>query len=94
MKNQILALSLSVVSLGTFAQKAEIKAAEKAIKKQDFTGAIASLNAAEKLIANADDKYKGKFYFLKGKAYAANKDYKSAATAFENLFAFKYQLPI
>ena len=36
MKKQILALSFGVVSLGAFAQKAELKAAEKAIKKQKW----------------------------------------------------------
>ncbi len=89
MKKQILALSLGVVSLGAFAQKAELKAAEKAIKKQNFNEAISSLSAAEKLIANADDKYKSKFYFLKGQAYASKKDYKTAADAFNSLIAFE-----
>ena len=62
MKKQILALSFGVVSLGAFAQKAELKAAEKAIKKQNYSEAMASISAAEKLISNADDKYKCKFY--------------------------------
>ncbi|WP_435263556.1 tetratricopeptide repeat protein [Tenacibaculum sp. nBUS_03] len=92
MKKQIIALSLGLVSLGTFAQKSELKAAEKAIKKQEFNSAIVSIDAAEKLIANADDKYKAKFYFLKGKAYAAKKNYKVAADAFKNLFDFEKQV--
>ncbi|MGG8497097.1 tetratricopeptide repeat protein [Tenacibaculum sp. TC6] len=89
MKKQILALSLGVASLGAFAQKAELKAAEKAIKNQDFNGAISSLSAAEKLIENADDKYKSKFYFLKGQAHASKMDYKTAADAFNTLLAFE-----
>lgn len=89
MKKQILALSMCVVAFGSYAQKTEIKDAEKAIKKQNFDAAITSLTAAEKLIGNADDKYRGKFYLLKGKAYVAKKDYRTAADAFQNLFAFE-----
>ena len=37
MKNQFIALSLGLMSLGAVAQKSELKEAEKAIKKQDFT---------------------------------------------------------
>jgi tetratricopeptide (TPR) repeat protein len=92
MKKQILALSLGVASMATFAQKAELKAAEKAIKKQQFAQAISSINAAEKLIANADDKYKAKFYFLKGKAYAAKQDYATSAAAFNKLLAFEKEI--
>ncbi|CAL2095430.1 tetratricopeptide repeat protein [Tenacibaculum sp. 190524A02b] len=92
MRKQILALSLGVASLSAVAQKAELKAAEKAIKKQEFNSAITSLNAAEKLIANADNKYKSKFYFLKGKAYAAKKDYKTSAEAINKLIAFEKQI--
>ena len=89
MKKQVLTLSLAVMSLGAMAQKAELKAAEKAMKKQDFAAAITSLNAAEALIEQADDKYKAKFYFLKGKTYAAKKDYKTSAAAFNTLLAFE-----
>ena len=43
MKKQILTLSLGLLSLGLMAQKSELKAAEKAIKKQDFTNAISTI---------------------------------------------------
>ena len=39
----------------SYAQKSEIKTAEKAIKKQDYTSAVSAINAAEALIANADE---------------------------------------
>ena len=40
------------------------------------------LNSIEgDLMINGEDKYKSKFYFLKGKALAAKKDYKNAAEA-------------
>ena len=35
MKKQIIALSLGLMSIGTFAQKNELKAVEKAIKKSE-----------------------------------------------------------
>lgn len=66
-KKVFIALSLSlVISLSTFAQKNELKAAEKAIKKKDYTTALAALTSAESLIVNSDDKIKAKFYYLKG----------------------------
>ncbi len=90
MKKQILALSLGLMSLGAIAQKSELKAAEKAIKKQDFTAALSTLNAIEgSLMMNGEDKYKSKFYFLKGKALAAKKDYKKAGEALNALIAMK-----
>lgn len=90
MKNQILALSLGLMSLGAIAQKSELKAAEKAIKKQDFTTALSTLNSIEgSLMMNGEDKYKSKFYFLKGKALAAKKDYKKAGEALNALIAMK-----
>ncbi len=88
MKKQILTLSLGLLSLGLMAQKSELKAAEKAIKKQDFTTAISTLNSIEgSVMINGEDKYKSKFYFLKGKALAAKKDYKNAAESFSELSA-------
>ncbi len=89
MKKQILALSLGLISIGSFAQKKELKIAEKAIKKNDFTTAINAINTAEKSIENADDKYKSKYYFLKGQALVGKKDYKGAAMSFEKLKAFE-----
>jgi tetratricopeptide (TPR) repeat protein len=72
MKKQIvLALALLVSTL-SFAQKSEIKAAEKAIKDNNFSDAKSQLKSAEPLIENADDKLKAKYYFLLGQALYAN----------------------
>ncbi|WP_237274873.1 tetratricopeptide repeat protein [Tenacibaculum ovolyticum] len=88
MKKQLLTLSLGLMSLGLMAQKSELKAAEKAIKKQDFTSAITTLNSVEGAVMMSDeDKYKSKFFFLKGKALAAKKDYKASGAAFKELLA-------
>lgn len=90
MKKQILALSLGLMSLGAVAQKSELKDAEKAIKNQDFSSALSTLNAIEgSLMMSGEDKYKSKFYFLKGKALAAQKNYKGAAESLNALLAMK-----
>lgn len=85
MKTRILGLFLMVFSLTLFAQKAELKAAEKAIKKQDYNTAISSLTAAEGMMSSMDEKMQAWFYFLKGQAYMGKKDFQVAADAFTAL---------
>lgn len=70
-KQIIIALTL-LVSTFSFAQKDEMKSAEKAIKNGNFADAKTAINAAEGLINPADDKTKAKFYLLKGQAFYAN----------------------
>ncbi len=92
MKKQVLALSLGLMTIGSFAQKSELKAIEKALKSNDFSSAVNTVKSAESLMANADDKYKAKYYFLKGKAYAGQKQYLEASTAFNDLKAFEKKI--
>lgn len=93
MKNQILLLVALFICTATFAQKDELKAAEKAIKKSDYATAVDQLTKAEGLISGADDKTKAKFYYLKGESYAAlaktdpsAANYQAAAESFNSLF--------
>ena len=86
MKINLLAFVLGLITISTFAQKNELKTAEKALKSQDFTTALSAITSAESLISNMDEKTKGKFYFLKGRAYYGSKDFKTAADSFEKLF--------
>lgn len=91
MKKQVLLLLALFISLTTIAQKSEMKAAEKAIKKQDYTTAQVSIEQAMPLIENADDKTKAKFYYLhaltcSGLSKSDAKYYASAADAYSNLF--------
>lgn len=72
MKKRLLILSAIFISMTVFGQKNELKTAEKAIKSGDFESAIQAINQAEGLIANADQKTKAKFYYLKGKALYQN----------------------
>jgi len=99
MKKQILLLLALFVSITTFAQKNELKAAEKAIKKLDYATAKSSINQAESLIANADDKTKAKFYYLKGQTYAGLSktaptadNYNAAADSFNTLFDLEKEM--
>ena len=99
MKNQILLLAAFFICTATFAQKDELKAAEKAIKKSDYVTSAAEITKAEALISGADDKTKSKFYYLKGETYAAmaktdpsEANYAAAAESFNALFSVEKTL--
>lgn len=70
----VLLASAFLISGVTFAQKDELKAAEKALKGGNPTEAKTSLDKAESLIGNADDSQKAQFYFLRGNTYLALAD--------------------
>ena len=86
-------LSAVFLSLTAFAQKNELKSAEKAIKANDFASAISAINSAESLINNADQKTKAKFYYLKGKALykngASDSNINEVGAAFNKLISFE-----
>lgn len=92
MKKQIIALSLGLISIGSFAQKDELKAAEKALKNQDFSSAITAVTSIDALEDSMDAKYKARYYFVKGQAFAGKKDYKIAAKAFNDLMAYEKEI--
>ena len=85
MKKQLIALTVGLFSIATFAQKDELKTAEKAIKKGQFTEAITAITSLESMEESMDAKYKAKYYYLKGAAYAKS-DVKKAADAYNKLF--------
>jgi tetratricopeptide (TPR) repeat protein len=87
-KYVILASAL-LISVATFAQKDQIKSAEKALKVGDAQGAITILNDAENMVANAKDVEQAQFYSVKANAYLdlANKkieESKNLSLAAEN----------
>ena len=86
MKTKVFALVLGLITFSTFAQKNELKTADKAIKIKDYSAAMTAVTAAESLLSKMDDKSKAKFYFLKAQAYFGKKDYQTAANTFEKLF--------
>ncbi|MFH6996881.1 tetratricopeptide repeat protein [Flavobacterium sp. FlaQc-57] len=67
-KYVILASAL-LISVATFAQKDQIKSAEKALKGGDAQGALTILKDAENLVVNAKDVEQAQYYFVKGNAY-------------------------
>ncbi|MCV2486946.1 tetratricopeptide repeat protein [Flavobacterium sp. SH_e] len=67
-KYVILASAL-MISVATFAQKDQIKNAEKALKGGDAQGALTQLKDAENLIVNAKDTEQAQYYFVQGNAY-------------------------
>lgn len=85
MRKQVLALFLGLLTTGLFAQKNEIKTAERAIKKLDYKTASSALKTAEGLVSNMDAKMKAKFYYLQIQTFNGTKDYVKAANAFTNL---------
>ncbi|MDO7173670.1 tetratricopeptide repeat protein [Mariniflexile sp. AS56] len=72
MKKQIIiALALSV-SAFSFSQKKELKAAEKALKGNNYAEAKTALKDVEALLPTIDDKYKAQYYYLNAEALYAN----------------------
>ena len=97
MKKLFLLLLTFSISVATFAQKTELKAAEKAIKKKDYKTAQASLKQAMPLIENADNKTKAKFYYLHaltctGLSKADPSKYEPAAKAYNKLFEIEKEI--
>ena len=96
MKKQLLILSALFISMTVFGQKNEIKSAEKAIKSENFAAAMQAINQAEGLIANADDKTKAKFYYLKGMALYQNgkspENIKKVGEAFNELLSIEKKM--
>jgi tetratricopeptide (TPR) repeat protein len=90
-------LSLAAFSLlsQANAQKDELKAAEKALKKGEFNESLAQLTQANTLLANADDAMKAQYHYVKGNLHfeMANKNMaevenlKNAAIAYQELLA-------
>jgi tetratricopeptide (TPR) repeat protein len=93
MKKQFLLLFTLLLCVTTYAQKDELKAAEKALKSNDYAAAAVQIGNAEGMMAGMDDKTKAKFYYLKGETYAgmakvdpSAANYNTASEAFNKLF--------
>ncbi len=72
MKKLIAITCMLLIATVSFSQKKELKAAEKAIKNSNFAEAKSLLGSVESMISSADDKMKGKYHFLLGKALYAD----------------------
>ncbi|WP_445734520.1 tetratricopeptide repeat protein [Mariniflexile sp.] len=72
MKKQIIIAMALSVSAFSFSQKKELKAAEKAIKDNNYAEAKTDLKQAEAQMASMDDKLKDQYYYLNASALYAN----------------------
>ncbi len=70
-KQVIIALAFSM-SMLTFAQKKELRTAEKAIKGDNFAEAKTALSQVKSMLSSMDDKSKAEYYYLYGQALYAN----------------------
>lgn len=96
MKTQMMTALALIVALNSFAQKSEIRDAEKAIKSGNFADAKTALNAAEPMLEADDEKMRANFYFLKGQAMyangtAASEDVDKAIESFDKVVAIEEQ---
>ncbi len=100
MKKQLITVLAIFIGLSAYAQKDELKSTDKALKNGDLVTAKSSVDQAEGLIANADNKIKANFYFLKAKTYydIAKKNpsldanaFDIAAKSLQDLIAFEKQ---
>ena len=96
MKNKyVLLASALLISVSTFAQKDQIKAAEKALKSGNSAEAKSILQQAESVIGGATDAEKAQYYFVKGntlvdlatKNIEVSKNQLDAAKAYQELIA-------
>ena len=90
-------LSIVLINVGVYAQKAQIKDAQSLFDKGNSQEALTILNKTEYLIINAPDEDKSDFYFLKGNVYkdlagknidAAN-NFSLASQAYQDVFLFE-----
>ncbi|TDW52242.1 tetratricopeptide repeat protein [Flavobacterium sp. 270] len=65
----LIVASALLISAATFAQKDQLKNAEKALKSGDAQGALTQLKDAENLIVNAKDVEQAQYYFIQGNSY-------------------------
>ena len=93
----VLLASALLLSVATFAQKDQIKAAEKALKAGNAQEAITILQGAEAASATAPYTEKAQFCFVKGNAFLAlanknedtDKNLSAAAKAYQDLLAIE-----
>jgi len=91
MKKQLVALCLGFMTIGLYAQKDELKNAEKAIKGGDFKTAQTIIESLDAMEETMDEKYKAQYYFLKGQTYGT-RDVKKAAEAYNKLITYENQI--
>jgi len=72
MKKQTIIALAFFTSILSYAQKKELKDAEKAIKDKNYAEAKTALSQVDPMLSTLDEKSKNKYYYLKGVALFAN----------------------
>lgn len=97
MKTKILILATMSFAMVSFAQKAELKTAEKAVKSGDMAAAKTALDGIAGMISGAEEKYQTQYYFLRGQALADlgkkgdNEAFEEAAESFNKVIEIEEQ---
>ncbi len=83
MKKRILIIGMAFISAMSFAQKKELRKAEKAINSKQYSEALSYLDEAESLMGSMDNDMKSQFYASKGAALfnSAGQDFKKLQSA-------------
>ncbi len=90
-QNLVFALIL-LFSLSVFSQKDEMKAAGKAINKNNFPEALANLKKVEGMLGSLDDKTKAKFYYYKAKAVSSTGNIDESVKTIQDLINFENKI--
>lgn len=72
MKKRLIIAIVLLYGTFSFAQRSELRDADKAIRSGNFADAKSALAAAEPMMTDANEKDQAKYYFLKGQALYAN----------------------
>lgn len=83
MKTKFITLSALLFTMAGFAQKSEIRDAEKALKDGNTAEAKASLESIKGSIGGEDEKLQAEYYYWRGRVYA-DAAKKGDATAFQD----------
>lgn len=94
MKKQVLLIAAAFIGLSAVGQKKELKTAEKALKKGDYTASTAALDQAQPLLESADDaKLTAKYMYLRSQVIYGDgtnaETFEEAGTAFRELLNYE-----
>ncbi len=92
MKQNLVFTLILLLSLSVFSQKDEMKAAGKAINKNNFPEALENLKKVEGMLENLDDKTKAKFYYYKAKAVSATGNIDESVKTIQSLINFENKI--
>ena len=88
MKTKSLLLAALSFSAVTFAQKKEIKSAEKTVESGSYAAAQTEINGLESMMDQMDEKEKEYYFFVKGRAYLGAEENKNADDLLKAMEAF------